>query len=54
MNENKTPTNDICAEKIFNSFVWFKNEKIYLSSKVPTIVAIFFTVDNASRNQNSL
>ena len=41
MKPNKTPTNDICAEKIFNSFVWFKDEKIYLSSKVPTIVAIF-------------
>ena len=41
MKNNKTPTNDICAEKIFNSFVWFKNEKIYLSPKVPTIVAIF-------------
>ena len=41
MKNNKTPTNDICAEKIFNSFVWFKDEKIYLSQKVPTIVAIF-------------
>ena len=41
MKQNKTPTNNICAEKIFNSFVWFKDEKIYLSDKVPTIVAIF-------------
>lgn len=41
MNPNKTPTIDICAEKIFNSFVWFKDEKIYLSQKVPTIVALF-------------
>ena len=41
MKNNKTPTNDICAEKIFNSFVWFKDEKIYLSQEVPSIIALF-------------
>ena len=41
MKPKNTPTNNICAEKIFNSFVWFKDEKIYLSKKVPTIVALF-------------
>lgn len=41
MISNNTPTSNICAEKIFNSFVWFKDEKIYLSQKVPAIVALF-------------
>ena len=41
MTTKKTPTTNISAEKIFNSLVWFKNEKIFLSQKVPTIVAIF-------------
>ena len=41
MKPKNTPTNNVCAEKIFNSFVWFKDEKIYLSKKVPTIVALF-------------
>ena len=41
MKSNNTPTSDICAEKIFNSFVWFKDEKIYLSQKVPSIIALF-------------
>lgn len=41
MKNNKTPTNDICAEKIFNSFVWFKDEKIYLSQEVPSIITLF-------------
>ena len=41
MKPNNTPTNKVCAEKIFNSFVWFKDDKIYLSQKVPAIVALF-------------
>ena len=41
MTPKNTPTIDICAENIFNDFVWFKDEKIYLSQKVPTIVALF-------------
>ena len=41
MKENKPPTNKICAEEIFNSYVWFKDEKIYLSNKVPSIIALF-------------
>ena len=41
MTSNKTPTDKVCAEKIFNSFVWFKDEKIYLSQEVPSIIALF-------------
>ena len=41
MKPKKTPTDEVCAKNIFNSFVWFKNERIYLSQKVPTIVALF-------------
>ena len=41
MKLNNTPTDKVCAEKIFNSFVWFKDEKIYLSQKVPAIIALF-------------
>ena len=44
MTHEKTPTNDICAERLFNSLVWFKDEKIYLSQKVPAIVAIFLVL----------
>ena len=41
MKPKKTPTDEVCAKNIFNSFVWFKNERIYLSQKVLTIVALF-------------
>ena len=41
MKTKNPPTNKVCAEKIFKTFVWFKDEKIYLSQKVPTIVALF-------------
>lgn len=41
MNANKTPTEIVCAEEIFNSLVWFKDEKIYLSQNVPSIIALF-------------
>ena len=41
MTSNKTPTDKVCAEEIFNSWVWFKDEKIYLSQNVPSIIALF-------------
>ena len=41
MKNEITPTNSICAEEIFNSYVWFNNERIYLSEKVPAIIALF-------------
>ena len=41
MTSKNTPTDKVCAEKLFNSYVWFKDEKIYLSQKVPAIIALF-------------
>ena len=41
MTPNNAPTDKVCAEEIFNSLVWFKDEKIYLSPLVPSIIALF-------------
>ncbi|MBO6109802.1 MAG: hypothetical protein J6P12_02875 [Methanobrevibacter sp.] len=41
MTPNNAPTDKVCAEEIFNSLVWFKDEKIYLSPMVPSIIALF-------------
>ena len=41
MTSNNAPTDKVCAEEIFNSLFWFKDEKIYLSPKVPSIIALF-------------